>query len=72
MEINSKSINNYKLVKIIMFLIFPLGSSTGFDNRYQAVSLSNVTHEGSTEISSGKERSRGISNQKYLIFRLIW
>ena len=44
-----------------MFLVCLLGSSTGLDNGHQAVHLSNVSHGGSTKISSGKERSRGIS-----------
>ena len=34
----------FKLVEIMMFLVFPLAFSTGLDNRYWAVHLSNVTH----------------------------
>ena len=41
------------------------------DNEYQAVCLTNVTHGGSTKISSYVERLRGISKSEISSFRLI-
>ena len=48
----------------MVFLIYPLSSSTLVDIGFWQCAFLYITHGGSTKISSGKESLRGISKSE--------